>query len=296
MTSTPSIVSPLGSRPGGHQIEVPGTLSRVMRRARVVDHMPCSSESMMPVATPVPTGRTMIAVAVARINMNSPKACRKIVTISPKLTMRIATKIRMPASAARGTWAKKRRVVTGHAKDKRDRREVRELAASTDLGHNPGQWRAGVDRKGAEEARHQISRADSGKVAIDGGGGARNRDERARRCGGLHHDCGDDDEGERRGLNEVREYDRGEVETRKLSWYLSQNRDAIAFKPKPIDRDSRRHDFQERAGNARADPFRANRHGEDSEPQPERNRIALAKLARDHEGFQQQSAFGSCYS
>ncbi len=37
--------------------------------------------------------------------------------------------------------------------------QVRRLAASTGLGHNLGQWRAGVDGKGAEEARHQICRA-----------------------------------------------------------------------------------------------------------------------------------------
>ena len=48
----------------------------------------------------------------------------------------------------------KRRAVTGHAKDKHDCHEPRELAASSRLGDNLGQWRAGVDGKGAKEARH----------------------------------------------------------------------------------------------------------------------------------------------
>jgi hypothetical protein len=112
----------------------------------------------------------------------------------------------------------KRRAVTGHAKDKRYCHEPRELAASSRRRDNLGQWRAGVDGKGAEEPRHQICRANADKVAIDGGGGARDRDERTCRCRGLHHDDGDDDEGERSRFQHFRECDRRKAETRKCAW------------------------------------------------------------------------------
>ena len=70
----------------------------------------------------------------------------------------------------------------------------------------------------------------------------------------------------------------------------------VALKPKPIDRDGRRHDAQKRAWNARIDPFRTNCHGEDSEPQQERNAIGLAKPLHDRGGLVQQIALGSRYS
>ncbi len=77
MTSTPSSRLALRDRgPAATKSEVPGTLSRVMRRAASRGpYAMRQRKHIMPVAAPpVPTGRMMIAVAVASINMNSPKA------------------------------------------------------------------------------------------------------------------------------------------------------------------------------------------------------------------------------
>ncbi len=83
----------------------------------------------------------------------------------------------------------------------------------------------------------------------------------------MHHDGGDHDESERRGLNEVLDGDRGVLEMGKFPLYLPDDRDAVAIEPKLIDRDGRRRDTQKRAGNARVQPIRAYGHGEDSQPQ-----------------------------
>ncbi len=74
----------------------------------------------------------------------------------------------------------KRRAIHGYAKHKRDRDEPGEFAASACLGDDSGQGRACVDGKGAEKARHQIGRANAGKIAVYRGA-ISNRNESARR-------------------------------------------------------------------------------------------------------------------
>jgi hypothetical protein len=111
----------------------------------------------------------------------------------------------------------------------------------------------------------------------------------------LHHYGGNDDKGERRRLEELFESNRWDLEMGELPRYLSKNRDAVALKSKPIDRNGRRHDAEKRARNAPVDPFRAHRHGEDSEPEKERNAVRVAKFASDHGGSMQQAAIRSFY-
>jgi hypothetical protein len=52
----------------GHQMEVPGTRSNTVSRARVALHMPCKRESAIPIPTPCSMGRMMMAAAVAAIS------------------------------------------------------------------------------------------------------------------------------------------------------------------------------------------------------------------------------------
>ena len=163
----------------GHQIVVPGMRANSTVRARVVVHTPCSSDRMMPVATPCWIGMNRTAAIVDDDQREFRELRRQTSRKVETRTILCATNSSTPASAACGTWASRPAAERRKRQDKPRADERAELRDAARLGNHGGARRARIDGKSADQTGQRAGRADAEKIAIDVGLPARGRERRA---------------------------------------------------------------------------------------------------------------------